>query len=185
MKAARNAYDETAFFYSEPLEGGYRIVGWYPREKDQMKLFFLLLERMGDRIEYLFKEEDLKSENPNQWTRISGGIYKNKLKALIQKYEKWFFNDSSFQFCAREPDINGYFAYDEHGIFFIYDKDEKENVKGLGAVEAPRELLTAKGHWHIRPKDAEKTLAEFKRVLKESSVFFDVEAEQGHPADRQ
>jgi hypothetical protein len=54
----------------------------------------------------------------------------------------------------------------------------------LAAVEEQRELLTAKGHWHVRPKDAEKTLSKFKAALKESGVFFDDEAEQGVPPDR-
>ena len=40
--------------------------------------------------------------------------------------KKWFFTDSIFQFCCREPEVDGYFAYDEDGIFFIYDKNVKE-----------------------------------------------------------
>jgi hypothetical protein len=40
----------------------------------------------GDRIEYLFKE-DLEFEEPDRWTRLSGSIYKDKLKALIETYE--------------------------------------------------------------------------------------------------
>jgi hypothetical protein len=47
MKAARNDYDEAAFFYSEPFDDGFRLIAWYPEVRDQMKLFFLLLEKMG------------------------------------------------------------------------------------------------------------------------------------------
>jgi len=154
------------------------------RDEESERAFLFLLEKMGDRVEYLFKE-DLESEEPNRWLHISGGIHKDELKNLIKTFEEWFFTDSAFQFCIREPDIKGYFAYDEHGIFFIYDKDEKEVLRKLGIADERRELLTDKGHWHVRPKDAESTLPKFKVALKETSVFCEDEAEQKGPADSQ
>ncbi len=181
MKAARNDYTEAAFFYREQNGKEWRFVVWDPSETGQRTLFFRLLADMSDRIEYLFKE-DLDDESEEiRWVRISGGIYKERLTALIQRFDKWFFSDSIFQFCCREPEVPGYFAYDEHGVFYIYNKEAEEMLPNLGfTLSSKKEILSDKPHWHVRPKDAERFLADFKAELKGSSVFYDDEAEQTH-----
>ncbi len=130
-------------------------------------------------IEYLFKEDFDNSTKEKQWVRISGGIYKNTLITLIKKFDKWFFSDSIFQLCCREPDVEGYFAYDEHGVFYIYDKEVKDTLLKLEfSSSTKKELLSEKPHWHVRPKDAEATLARFKQEIKNESVFCNDEADK-------
>ncbi len=179
MKSARKDYTESAFFYREQNGKEWRLVAWDPSETGQRALFYRLIDDMADRIEYLFKE-DLDDESGElRWKRISGGIYKERLTALIQRFDKWFFTDSIFQFCCREPQVPGYFAYDEHGIFYMYNMDAKEMLLSLGFTASDKkEIISDKPHWHARPKNAERFLAEFKAELKRSSVFYDDEDEE-------
>lgn len=176
MKAARNEYDEAPFFFIEKFEDGERTIAWHSGEAAQRELFITLVAGMDERIEYLFKE-DTGGEGRERWVRISGGVYKSDLLKLIKKHEKWFFTDSVFQFCCREPEVDGYFAYDEDGIFFIYDKDVRDLLTGLGYCNKKAKLLSDAPHWHIRPKDSEKKLAKFKEELKRKSVFCTDEAQ--------
>lgn len=181
MKAARDDYNEDGFFYREQNGKEWRFVVWDSSEKMQSDIFLQLVANMSDRIEYLFKEDIDDESEDLRWIRISGGIYKDNLISLIKKFDAWFFSDSCFQMCCREPEISGYFAYDEHGVFYIYNKDAEAMLRNLGLkLTSKREIISDKPHWHVRPKDAESSLADFKTKLKESSVFFEDEAEQAN-----
>ena len=178
MKSARNEYSESPFYYTEVFEGAPRTIAWHESTDSQIAIFYELLDLLEDRVEYLFKEDTGETDGHEKWSRISGGIYKSALIELIQKHEKWFFGDSVFQFCFREPESESYVAYDEHGLFFIYNMTDCEKTlqkQGLQNVE--KELITAKPHWAVRVKDSEQKLGLFKEDLKEKSVFYDDEAE--------
>lgn len=180
MKAYRADYAHTMFCFSEPFGDGFRLIVWHEEEGVQKALFFDLLESMGERIEYLFKEE-VDAEAEDRWSRICGGLYKDDLKRLIHRFQDWFFSDSAFQFCVREPGVTGYFAYDEHGIFFVYDNDVRDILTGRGFPEEQEEryeLLSDKPHWHKSPRNGDERLADFKEALKQASVFFDDEGEE-------
>lgn len=73
-----------------------------------------------------------------------------------------------------------YVAYDEHGIFFIYDmKGYESNLRELGLNYSVTELISDKKHWESRPRDCERKSEDFKQLLKDKSVFYDDEAERG------
>ena len=180
MKSARNDYSENPFFYTEVFEGSPRTIAWDQSTENQKKIFYSLVGLFGDRIDYLFKECTGEDSEYESWVRISGGIYKTDLIHLIEQNEEWFFNDSIFQFCFKNADCKPYVAYDEHGIFFIYDMKECEDLlKKIGLSYSVKELISDKSHWEIRPKDCESKLKRFKKILKDNSVFYDDEAEQG------
>jgi hypothetical protein len=82
---------------------------------------------MADQIEYLFKEDIQDESESNRWIRLFGGIYKSDLLKLVWEFEDWFFSDSIFKFCVREPEHEENFAYDEHGLFFIYENTAFED----------------------------------------------------------
>jgi len=170
MKAVQPKYDEGAFFYEEQFEGARRTVVWAPAVELQRAVFEALLNPIGDHIEYLFKEKiDIREEQA--WDRIAGGILKEDLVQLIRTHDSWFYADSEFQFCVREPEIPGYFAYDDHGLFFIYESEARDLAKILGIEERRAPLVDEKPHWHVRPNDAEDKLTQFKADLVAASIF--------------
>ena len=170
MKAIQPKYDESAFFYEEQFEGARRAVVWAPAVELQRAVFEALLNPIGDRIEYLFKEK-LYVQEEQTWDRIAGGILKEALVQLIRAYDSWFYEDSEFQFCVREPEVPGYFAYDDHGLFFVYESEARNLMKSLGIEERRAPLVDDEPHWHVRPKDADENLTQFKADLVAASVF--------------
>ena len=184
MKSARNEYKEKPFYFTEIFEGSPRTIAWDESTENQKDIFFGLLSLLEERIDYLFKEDTDDTNEKDRWIRISGGIYKSDLIDLITLHEKWFFNDSVFQFCFREPDGTDYVAYDEHGLFYIYGLPQSEDIlKKYGLQYRNSELISDKAHWQVRPKDSEKDLETFKVQLKLKSVFYDDEAEPAASED--
>src|SRR5262249_47430119 len=111
-----------------------------------------------------------------------GGIQKRDLLDLISQRETWFFGDSGFQLCVREPDREGYFAYDEHGLFFLYDLPHAaELLARMGFANRAAKLVSDGEHWELRPNDAEHELEDFKRALKLRSLFFSDEGDRLEP----
>ena len=101
-----------------------RFIAWAGGATQQALLFWSLAEVVGERIDYLFKEEIDKNSDGIVWRRIFGGILYNDLKSVVESDEDLFFHDSGFQMCLRIPDSDDYFAYDDHGIFWIYSDDK-------------------------------------------------------------
>jgi uncharacterized protein YndB with AHSA1/START domain len=188
-KAYRPGYDETPFFYEETFAKGTRVVAWDGRAAGQKRLFYALLGTFGETIDYLFKAagDGVPEGPPNAapdaaWRHISGGILKSDLLALIGARESWFFADSHFQLCLRQHGEDGYFAYDEHGLFFLYAMSDVDRLlTPMGLAKRRRELVSEGGHWAIRPAASAAELASFKRELKTKSQFYKDESER--PAD--
>lgn len=176
-KAELDGYSEEPFFKIDKDYEIQRLVAWAGGAEPQEQLFWALAEVCGERIEYLLKEEvDLDSDGL-LWKRVSGGILFDDLKSAVATDSDLFFHDSGFQICLRIPDSGDYFAYDEHGIFWIYSEDKrfrkKLEVAGLTERDAP--LICDSGHWHVRPKDAEPRLERFIETLVARSKFHDRE----------
>jgi hypothetical protein len=179
MKSARNDYKEKPFYYKEDFEGQRKTVAWDEATESQKKILYGIMDLMDERIEYLFKEDTGEGDGYSRWSRIIGGIYKTTLLELISSYEKWFFNDSIFQFCFKAPGQDEYVAYDEHGLFFIYGVSGCEEVlKRIGLKNSKRALIINEPHWSVRPKDSECSLNKFKKQLKSRSVLYEDESEQ-------
>jgi hypothetical protein len=181
LKAMRPGYAEKPFFFKSDN----RIVAWDAEEARQKALFWALLDGFGPHIEYLLKE-DRRWPVPDgtveeeRWIRLTGGIEKPALAALVAGAERWFFGDSGFQLCVREAEHAGYFAYDEHGLFFLYDlPDAAALLTRMGYTERQEELISDQPHWEARPAGAADQLALFKKALKERSAFWEDEAETG------
>lgn len=173
-KAELNGYTEKPFFKTDRDYNPIRIIAWAGSADNQAQLFWLLAKVIGERIDYLFKEEIDANSDGIVWRRVSGGILYGDLKSVIESDTEYFFHDSGFQICLRIPESPHYFAYDEHGIFWIYSDDERFRIcleqAGLTEREAP--LICDTGHWHVRPKDAEKRLERFTETLVNLSKFY-------------
>ena len=132
-----------------------------------------MIELIGDRIEYLLKEHIDEDEGRLIWRRTSGGIYPKDLRSVVESDSELFFHDSGFQFCARSPETGDYFAYDEHGIFWIYSEDSRylKKLRKAGLEERDAALICDSPHWHVRPKDAKERLECFINTLLENSQF--------------
>jgi hypothetical protein len=182
-KAELTGYSEKPFFKNDKGYNQGRIVAWAGGADQQKQLFWSLAEVIGERIDYLFKEGIDTNSDGIVWRRISGGILSNDLKSAIESDSDLFFHDSGFQMCLRIPDNVDYFAYDEHGIFWIYSNDERFRMileqAGLSKRDAP--LICDKEHWHVRPKDAEQRLEHFIETLLNLSKFYDRETTEPPP----
>lgn len=176
-KAELNGYSEKPFFKTDKDYDQGRIIAWAGGADQQKRLFWSLAEVIGERIDYLFKEEVDTNADGTVWRRISGGILLSDLRSAVESDADLFFHDSGFQICLRIPDSGDYFAYDEHGIFWIYANDERFRKvieeSGLSEGEAP--LICDSGHWHVRPKDAEHRLEHFTDTLMKLSKFYERE----------
>ena len=178
-KAELNGYTEEPFYKSDKDYEEPRFIAWAGGADQQAQLFWILAEVIGERIDYLFKEEIDTNSDGIAWRRIFGGILYEDLKSVVESDADLFFHDSGFQFCLRIPESNDYFAYDDHGIFWIYsDGDDKRFLKALeraGLSERDAPLICDSAHWHVRPKNAEERLNIFIETLMSSSKFYERE----------
>jgi hypothetical protein len=170
MKASASGYDEAPFFYVAHGEARAPIIAWDSNADRQHAILFALLDEMGDRIEYVYE-----GWGAHQFVgpRIVGGILKRGLEALIEAFRGWFFADGSFQFYLREPDAAAFVLYDEHGLFFVYGRDDRQVLTTLSLRAEQRPLIYDLEHFHVRPPGAEHFRQEFESALKEASAFFD------------
>ena len=176
-KAELNGYAEKPFYKTDKDFDQVRIIAWAGNADQQAQLFGLLAEVVDKRIDYLFKEENDRNEDGIVWRRISGGILYEDLKTVVESDVDLFFHDSGFQICLRIPESEEYFAYDEHGIFWIYSNNKGFlkvlEQSGLSEKEAP--LICDSAHWHVRPKDAERRLENFIEILMKLSKSYERE----------
>jgi hypothetical protein len=182
-KAELNGYSEEPFFKADKDYDQERIVAWAGGAEQQEQLFWSLTEVVGERIDYLFKKEIDQDTDGIVWRRVSGGILSSDLRSAVQTDADLFFHDSGFQICLRIPDSGDYFAYDEHGIFWIYSNDERfrQSLEQAGLSERDAPLICDSGHWHVRPKDAEQRLERFIKTLVSRSRFYDRESTEHQP----
>jgi hypothetical protein len=176
-KAELNGYTEKPFYKTDQDYEEARFIAWLGGADQQAQLFWSLAEVIGERIDYLFKEEIDTNSDGIVWRRIFGGILYEDLKSVVESDAELFFHDSGFQMCLRMPESNDYFAYDEHGIFWIYS-DDKRFLKALeksGLSERDAPLICDSAHWHVRPKNAEERLDSFIETLMNFSKFYERE----------
>lgn len=173
MKSAVDGYEKPPFYFQEKEGDSTRTVAWVGDERSQEKVFFDLLNVIGDRIDYLLKEADGFDEEEIRWKRIQGGILHSNLVEVIENNKDWFFGDGGFQFCARIAEHPDYFAYDDHGIFWIYSDlpEFKIVLERNGVEEREDNLITSTGHWHIHQKDSEIKADKFRSDLTALSVY--------------
>lgn len=175
MKSVATGYEKSPFYFEDDEADMTRLVAWVGNEESQEKVFFGLLEVMGERIDYLLKESDGAEEEEQKWKRIQGGIYRPDLLDVIKKNKEWFFGDGGFQFCARIAEQNDYFAYDDHGLFWIYSNlpEFLSVLEKNGFEKRKDDLITKSGHWHIMVKESEIKAEVFRSDLVASSVYVD------------
>ncbi len=176
-KAELRGYSEEPFFKTDKDYDQGRIIAWAGDVERQAQLFWSLAEALGERIDYLLKVELDVNEKASQWRRIFGNILLSDLKVAIKSHDELFFHDSGFQICLRKPDSGEYFAYDEHGIFWIYSNDECfiKILKESGLSEREAQLICDSSHWHIRPNNAEYRLEQFIQTLIKFSQYNECE----------
>ena len=173
MKSTVDGYEKSPFYFEEKNGDSTRLVAWVGDERSQRKVFLDLLSVIGDRIDYLLKESDGLDEEEIRWKRLQGGILRSNLVEIIEKNKEWFFGDGGFQFCARTPESSDYFAYDDHGIFWIYSDlpEFRITLERNGFEEREDDLITSAGHWHVHPKNSEFKADTFRSELIASSVY--------------
>jgi len=179
-KAELNDYLQAPFFKVAP--GGHAdLVAWAGGAEQQELLFWSLTRAVGERIDYLFKEYVDKKDDRIVWRRVKGGIFFKDLEVVVQSDHEFFFHDCGFQLCVGEAEREDYFAYDEHGIFWIYSKDKRYRAAlltvGLRERDAP--LICDSPHWHVGVRQTEERLEKFVGVLIEHSQFAERENTAG------
>jgi hypothetical protein len=97
-------------------------------------------------------------EDPVQY---SGVVEKSELLRIIETHDEVIFHHGKYDFMLRNPYSGDYFAFDEHGLLFIYtDQDYSKILNELGAEHRPNELLIYEfDHWHIGIPEGEERLA--------------------------
>ena len=92
-KAELNDYSEKPFFKVDKTYEQGRLIAWSGGAKQQEQLFWTLIEVIGEKIDYLFKEEIDVGTDDTVWRRISGGILSGDLRSAIETDADFFFHD--------------------------------------------------------------------------------------------
>lgn len=119
MKATVGGYAKKPFFFLEHSGENRRWAAWIAGEAEQKRAFYSLVEVIGPRVDYLLKINVGVSDDTITWERTMGGVMKDDFLRLVGRFEKWFFADGNFQICVRRAETSDYFAYDDHGIFWM------------------------------------------------------------------
>src|SRR5690606_24717863 len=96
-------------------------------------------------------------ENPIDF---DGYVPKEKLKSALNKYEEVIFHDGYHELMIRRPTSGEYIAFDEHGLIFIYTKENYSNALNKYGLnyKADEKLIYEFDHWHYRPANGSEDL---------------------------
>ncbi|TAK98599.1 MAG: hypothetical protein EPO07_11770 [Verrucomicrobia bacterium] len=168
IKAWAREYEEEPFFFEQDSAHGKRIVAW-SEEPDQTKgAFYSLIEAFPDEIEVLLKiSAEIGLDGKPLWSRFYGLLQREHAISVIRSQEEYAFSDGMNQICIKDPNSEKYFAFDEHGIFFVYSphSDDMEIFRSLKFGERYAEPIYSMPHFHHTSEESEKMEMKFVTSL--------------------
>jgi hypothetical protein len=178
LKAWAQEYEEGPFYFLQDSAQEKRLVAWSEESSQTKSAFYATLESFPETVEVLLKISVGKTpEEKTLWSRYLGEINLWQLIKVIQENEKYTFSDGMHQLCIRVPDSNRYLAFDDHGIFFIYEptSNDVEIFKSLGFEDRYAEPIYAQPHFQRTNDDGEQLEMKFISALQLRSANSDLE----------
>ena len=162
IKCVANDYQTSPFFLVQFNGGNKRFVASF-QDKVKIQSFITdFIEQTKTDLQVKIRDLD-DNENPKEF---DGEVTKSQLLSLIDQYEALIFHDGFHELMIRRPSTGDYIAFDEHGLIFIYTKEDYSLPLvdyGLD-YKSNQPLIYEFNHWHIRPATAREDL---KRLIIE------------------
>ncbi len=171
LKSARNDYNPDPFYFFEENETFKRYVVYNPFYDVIKNIFIDIISNYNSEIEILLKDLKDYDETGKKdiiWDHYYTKTTKDKILEALDVHSKYIFYDGYQQLCIRDSITEDYFAFDDHGILFIYSENKliEDILKKYKIKNSKNELILEKPHWHIRPKDADDLKISFIKDLK-------------------
>lgn len=165
-KAVREGYAPAPFVFEERHESGdVRFVAWTSDLAQLKGLVYAVLEQFPDQVEVLFKTETGGETGRDGWQRYCAVVPRVAVVEAIRAVEELVFHDGGSMICIKRIDNGDYLALDEHATLFIYSSDRAylQLCTQRGFENRVNELISATGHWQVRPAHHE---GEEKQLIK-------------------
>jgi hypothetical protein len=153
-KAVREGYAPPPFVFEERHESGeIRFVAWTPDVLQLKRTLYAVLERLPEQVEVLFKTETGGESARDGWQRYFATADLAAVVEAIREAEELIFHDGGSMICVKDAGTGDYIALDEHATLFIYSSDRTYLMlfEGLGFENRMNALISAAGHWQVRP----------------------------------
>jgi hypothetical protein len=178
LKACASEYEETPFFFEKTSERGTMLVAWSGDRQHVRSAFYAIVERLPWDVNVLLKIAVAEGPSSNKplWVRYHDRVDRSRLIKAIENNEEYIFPDGMHQLCVKDPESDRYLAFDDHGIFFLYQPllEDAEFFETLGFKQRKAKLLFEIPHFHITPRNSEglakKFIAELQLDMAESDL---------------
>jgi len=167
-KAVRDGYSPPPFVFEERHESGaVRFVAWSPDIEQMKNVLYAILGDLPDEVEVLFKTETGGESGRGGWQRYSGRVSRALLLESVRATEELVFHDGGSMVCVKRLDNEDYLALDEHATLFVYSHDRSylHLCERSGFENRVNELISAAGHWQVRPANHEAQERQLIRQL--------------------
>ena len=153
---------EHVFYFIQSNGSDKRFVASFQDGQKIKQFLILFIDQTLDELQIKIRDFDDK-ENPIDF---EGQATKSKLKTTLDKYEEVIIHDGYHDLMLRRTETGAYIAFDEHGLVFIYTKDNySDTLERLGLTyKANEKLIYQFDHWHYRPANG---LQDIKNLVNE------------------
>jgi hypothetical protein len=176
VKAWADDYRADPFYFVQTSADRTRIIAWSGNPDQVKNAFYALLDHFPFDVEVILKVMLSPEQNEPQWHKYHAEINLSKLTDGICKNESYVFTDGTNQFWVRNPETKEYFAFDDHGVFYIYSDSPTfpELFGSLGFQEKLMSPIYSKPHFHHRPADVKRLERNFVSDLNLEKVASDI-----------
>jgi len=178
LKAWARDYNETPFCFEQSSAHGRRLVAWTEDDEQTRRIFYALLDSFPQTIKVLLKI--CVGQNPKEkplWSRYQAEIDRLLFVKTVQANEHYVFSDGMNQLCIKDPESDRYFAFDDHGIFFLYAPlpTDVDLFRSHGFAERYAEPLYAIPHFQHTLPNSERLEMKFLSELNLKKTTSDLE----------
>ncbi|EEF58049.1 hypothetical protein [Pedosphaera parvula] len=176
VKAWAKEYGAEPFYFIQTSEARTRLIAWSGNPEQVKSAFYKLLEHFSFDVEVMLKIMFSLEDKDPMWQKFRAVVNRSKLVDVVHKNEAYVFADGMNQLWIRNQENKEYFAFDDHGIFFVYSSSPvfTELFSSLGFQERYEEPLYARSHFHHRPSHLEYLEMKFVSDLNLEKVASDI-----------
>jgi hypothetical protein len=176
LKAWASEYGVRPFFFIQTSQARKRVIAWSGDAEQVKSAFYRLLEHFPFDVEVMLKIMFSLEDQEPQWQKFHAHVNRTQLIQAVQQNELYVFSDGMNQIWIRDTETKEYFAFDEHGIFFIYSGSTafSETLTELGFQEKYEDPIYSRSHFHHRPAQLEYMEMKFVSELNLKKVDSDL-----------
>ncbi len=159
IKCAAKDFKTSPFYLIQSNGTDKRFVASFQNREKISRFLTLFINNSSDELQIKIRDFDDR-ENPIDFI---GKATKSKLMTTLDNYNEVVLHDGYHDLMLRRPESGDYIVFDEHGLIFIYSKDNySEILENFGLLyNAKEKLIYEFDHWHYRPANGRLELKEF------------------------